>query len=54
MLSWPAGYVGWILQEQTNALATNWTDLPDTAAVTSTNVPLVAENPAVFYRLRRP
>ena len=57
-VSWP-GYLGWILQGQTNGLGirTNsayWADMPGTAGVTSTNLPLNAANPAVFYRLRHP
>ena len=57
-LDWPTDYLGWILQEQTNALnlglGTNWTDIPGTALVRSTNLPILPENPAVFYRLRNP
>ncbi len=56
-ISWPAGYLGWILQSQTNALTkglgTNWVDVPGTAAVTSTNLPIDPANPTMFYRLRR-
>jgi hypothetical protein len=55
-LSW-SGYLGWILQQQTNALdvglGTNWTDMAGTALVTTTNVPLNAA-PTAFYRLRHP
>ena len=56
LLSWPPDYLGWILQLQTNAqgLGTNWTDMAESAGVTSTNLPLAPENPAVYYRLRRP
>jgi hypothetical protein len=57
-LSWPASYLGWILQGQTNALevglGANWADLAGTESVTSTNLPLGPGNPAVFYRLRHP
>ena len=59
-LRWPSNYVGWILQSQTNPLnlglraASNaWFDLPGTAGVTATNLPLVTTNPSVFFRLRR-
>lgn len=57
-LSWPANYVGWILQEQTNSLqvgvGTNWFDVPGSAAVTSTNISINKAIPTVFYRLRYP
>ena len=54
-LSWPASYLGWTLQAQTNqlnvGLGTNWVSLPGTAAVTATNMPIDPANPTVFYRL---
>jgi autotransporter-associated beta strand protein len=57
-LSWPADHLGWILQSQTNALSTglrnNWVDVAGSAAVTSTNEPIIPSNPTVFYRLRHP
>ncbi|HYG23905.1 MAG TPA: LamG-like jellyroll fold domain-containing protein [Verrucomicrobiae bacterium] len=57
-LSWPQTHQGWVLQVQTNSLATglasNWTDVPASASMTSTNIPATPGNPAVFYRLRRP
>jgi len=57
-ISWPGGYLGWILQGQTNALnrglSTNWVDMPATARVTSTNVLISPQDAAVFYRLRHP
>lgn len=59
-LSWPSNYLGCVLQVQTNTLtmglnnASNaWFDLPGTAAVNSTNLPIATTNPAVFYRLRQ-
>lgn len=55
-LSWPAGYLGWILQTQTNPLSiglnSNWWDVPGSAAVLSTNLLVDPSGPAVFYRLR--
>jgi autotransporter-associated beta strand protein len=55
-VSWPATHLGWTLQEQTNSLdigfSTNWSDVLGTAAVLTTNLPIVPANPAVFYRLR--
>ena len=55
-LSWPASYLGWTLQSQTNSLAVglsdNWHDVPGTAAVTNYSVTVDSTLPAVFYRLR--
>lgn len=57
-LSWPASYVGWILQTQTNSqsvgLNTNWFDVTGSGGITSTNIPVSAVTPTVFYRLRYP
>jgi autotransporter-associated beta strand protein len=57
-LNWPANYLGWILQNQTNSLNvglnTNWTDMPGSASVTSTNITIIPVNPTVFFRLRHP
>ena len=57
-LTWPATHLGWILQYQTNALAsglsTNWIDITSSAAVTSTNLPVSPATPSVYYRLRHP
>src|SRR6185437_16984966 len=55
-VSWPADHIGWILQEQTNALnsASPWVDLAGTATITSTNVPINPTQPRVFFRLRHP
>jgi hypothetical protein len=54
-LSWPSNYLGWVLQAQTNSLATglttNWVVVPGSSAMTTTNVPLGGTNPSVFYRL---
>ncbi len=58
-VSWPAAYLGWTLQVQTNALNTGltatWagTDIPGTDLVTSTDIPISQDNPAVFFRLRK-
>ncbi len=56
-LSWPTN-AGWILQSQTNTLAvginTNWADVPGTANITTTNIPVNPTQPAVFYRMRKP
>jgi autotransporter-associated beta strand protein len=57
-VSWPATHLGWILQRQTNSLATglntNWVDVPGTASLLSTNTAINPASPAVFYRLRHP
>ena len=56
-LSWPTNS-GWILQMQTNNLATglgtNWVDVPGSENITSTNITVNADQPTVFYRLRLP
>jgi hypothetical protein len=50
--------LGWILQQQTNSLATglstNWADVPGTALVTSTNLTVNPANQTIFFRLRSP
>jgi autotransporter-associated beta strand protein len=57
-LSWPADYKGWTLQAQTNALgvglATNWVSVPGSTLITTTNIAINPNTPAVFYRLRYP
>ena len=56
-LSWPPSHLGWTLQEQTNAiavgLATNWTDITNSAATNQMILPLYPASGSVFYRLRR-
>lgn len=57
-LSWPANYLGVILQSQTNSLSvglnSTWTDVPGSSAVTSMNITINPANPTVFFRLRHP
>jgi autotransporter-associated beta strand protein len=57
-LNWPANYLGWILQEQIDALnvglSTNWVDVAGSANLISTNLPITSANQTVFYRLRYP
>jgi autotransporter-associated beta strand protein len=57
-INWPANYLGWILQSQTNGLktglGTNWVDVAGSAGVISTNIPISTATPTVFYRLRYP
>jgi hypothetical protein len=54
-LQWPANYLGWSLQVQTNSVAkglsTNWVTIPGTASVTTTNLPVMTANGSVFYRM---
>jgi autotransporter-associated beta strand protein len=56
-LSWPATYMGWILQTQTNplsiGLSTNWVDVPNSALAYATNILLNPAN-SIFFRLRYP
>lgn len=57
-LSWPANYLGWHLQEQTNllsiGLSTNWVTIPGSDTITSTNIPINPAIPTVFYRMVYP
>ncbi len=57
-IAWPASYVGWSLQAQTNTLAvgisTNWTTLSGSDTTNSVTLPIDSGNPAVFYRLVYP
>jgi autotransporter-associated beta strand protein len=54
-LEWPADHLGWMLQMQTNGpglgLSTNWVDVPGSAMITSTNIPIDRAISAAFYRL---
>jgi polygalacturonase len=58
LLSWPQDHLGWRLQIQTNNLATgistNWATVYNSTNVTSTNLPVVPTNSAVFLRLVYP
>ncbi|MCF7817275.1 MAG: hypothetical protein K9M54_05275 [Kiritimatiellales bacterium] len=51
-LSWPAGNLGWHLQQTTNLVGGTWMDVPDSSLVTATNLPISL--PAEFFRLRNP
>ena len=57
-LAWPADYLGWILQAQTNSLntglSTNWVDVSGSSAITQTNISIDPAKPMMFYRLRSP
>lgn len=60
-MTWPATHLGWILQNQTNALSvglttpTNtWQDVSGSGSTTQQVINVNAANPTVFYRLRHP
>ena len=54
-LSWPAGYIGWRLQVQTNALnaglSTNWFDVSSASQTNNVTLPIDGTKGSVFYRL---
>ena len=58
VLSWPTNYTGWLLQAQTNELAsglgTNWITVPNSNTNYFFVMPMNPTNPAVFYRLKLP
>ena len=58
LISWPANYQDWILQQETNSisagLGTNWIDVAGSGSVTSTNIAINPATPTAFYRLRYP
>jgi autotransporter-associated beta strand protein len=57
-LSWPAGYLGWHLQFQTNApgigLGTNWMNVLGSSFTNNVALPVDATQGSVFYRLTYP
>jgi hypothetical protein len=57
-LSWPADHLGWLLEAQTNNLAsglnTNWFTVPGADSVNQIPMPINPSGGAVFYRLRSP
>ena len=56
--SWPAGYVGWHLQVQTNALnvglGTNWVNVSGSSLTNNVALLMDATQGSVFYRLVYP
>ena len=56
-LSWPAGYLGWELQAQSNlpgaGLGTNWFPVPGSTTTTQMSIPIDRANESVFYRLHQ-
>jgi hypothetical protein len=57
-LSWPPDHLGWRLQIQTNSLttglATNWTTVPNSTNIVSTNIVINPTNGSVFLRMIYP
>ena len=57
-LSWPANYIGWRLQAQTNApgagLSTNWVYVTDSSVTNQVFIPLNTTMGSAFYRLVYP
>ena len=57
-VTWPATYVGWQLQAQTNSLAvgvnTNWSDIAGSAVTNQFSVPRDQSGSSVFFRLAAP
>ena len=57
-LSWPAGYTGWRLQVQVNALnaglGTNWVNVSGSSLTNNVALPMDATQGSVFYRLVYP
>ena len=57
-LSWPADYVGWELQGQTNSLnaglGADWFPVPGSTNNTHLSIPIDPACPSAFYRLRQP
>jgi autotransporter-associated beta strand protein len=50
-LSWPLDHTGWILQTQTNSLATNWVDVAGSSITNQMFIPINPANGGVFFRL---
>jgi hypothetical protein len=60
-LSWPAGYVGWELQQQIRALTngisvvqSDWTKIANSDSTNQVIVNINTASEAVFYRLAHP
>jgi hypothetical protein len=57
-LTWPSDHTGWILQAQTNSLAsglgTNWVDVAGSASNNTNVITVNPSSPSVFFRLRYP
>jgi fibronectin type 3 domain-containing protein len=57
-ISWPQDHTGWVLQTQTNSLATglstNWVDVGGTSSTNAITVPINSANGSIFFRLIYP
>jgi autotransporter-associated beta strand protein len=57
-LSWPANYIGWRLQAQTNSsnsgLSTNWVNVPGSSVTNQVFLPINKTAGSVFYRMVYP
>lgn len=54
-LSWPASYLGWLLQSNSVALTTNaWFTVPGSDSVTQQVIQINPAQPQVFYRMVHP
>ena len=57
-LSWPAAYLTYVLQSQTNSLnlglSNNWADVLGSSSSTQAIININPANPTVFFRLRNP
>ena len=60
-INWPGNYIGWVLQMQTNSLATGlltdsnaWYNLSGTEITNSYSVPLLSAEGGMFFRLALP
>lgn len=54
-LFWPADYLGWRLQVQTNSVnGTNWVDVPGASVTNSVTLPLDPTVQSMFYRIVYP
>jgi NHL repeat len=56
-LSWPAAYLSWELEGDTNlsgvGLSTNWFPLPGSTTNTQMSIPIDPASPSMFYRLHQ-
>jgi hypothetical protein len=57
-LAWPAAYLGWLLQGQTNAphagISTNWATVPGSSSVNTWSIPITTSQGSAFFRLIHP
>ena len=53
-VNWPANYLGWRLEVQTNGVAGAWFTVPGSQGGTNVDIQIDAGQPSVFYRLVYP